>query len=128
MIHPLIFQLGRFGLVGLAAAGLHYAVVVICVDHFNLGPLLANIFGFCCGLQISYWGHRSWTFRGTNVSHTLALPRMFFLQTLNFIANESLFYLLLSFHMPYHIALLIVLSILPLLTFFLSRFWVFAES
>lgn len=125
MIHPMILQLGRFGLVGLAASALHYCVVIILVDHFAYVPLMANIIGFCCGVQISYWGHRKWTFRGTRASHVSAAPKMIVLQSANFVANESLFYLLLSFSIPYNIALPIVLAVLPLLTYFMSKWWVF---
>lgn len=127
MIHPVIWQISRFGIVGLTAAALHYTVVTLLVDRFAFDPLLANVMGFLFGVQVSYWGHRAWTFRGTRASHATAAPKMFLLQTINFIANESLFYILLTLHLPYNIALLIVLSILPLLTYCFSKWWVFAD-
>lgn len=125
MNKTLSLQLLRFGIVGVCAAALHYCVVVLLVQNDIAPPLLANIVGFCGGFQISYWGHRSWTFEAIHTNHRRAMPRMMLLQSLNFIANEGLFYVLLSLAIPYPIALFIVLSVLPIFTFIASKSWVF---
>lgn len=124
----LMSRLLKFGIVGTLAALLHLSTVMFLVSQYQLLPLSANIFGFLLGFQVSYWGHRSWTFHETTVEHQVALPRLFLLQVGNFAANEILFYILLSFHLPYPLALLIVLMILPALTFTISRFWIFKTA
>lgn len=118
-------QLCRFGTVGLIATTVHFTLVVCIVQLFLLPPLIANIFGFAISFQVSYWGHRLWTFSDTAASHKVALPKLLFVQMLNFAANETLFYIFLMLSLPYPIALLIVLSILPLFTFVASKLWVF---
>lgn len=122
---PLFLQLCRFGVVGVLAAIVHFSIVVLLVQNADLAPLIANIFGFIIAFQVSYWGHRLWTFNGTITLHRVAIAKLFFVQVVNFVLNESLFYLFLIVGLPYPIALLIVLAILPVFTFALSKLWVF---
>lgn len=122
---PLVRQLFRFGIVGLSAAFIHFSTVVILVQNFALPPLIANVFGFAVSFQLSYWGHRLWTFQDSSTLHRIALPRLLFVQLLNFAANEALFFVFLAMKLPYMIALIIVLTVLPLFTFISSKLWVF---
>ena len=122
---PLVFQLLRFGIVGVTAASVHFCVVVLLVQTLTMQPLVANIFGFVVSFQVSYWGHSMWTFSDSQVLHRAALPKLLLVQIISLAVNESMFYILLSFHLPYPVALLIVLSILPAVTFLSSKLWVF---
>lgn len=121
----MIKQLLRFGIVGVLAAALHMSIVIWLVQQWSLLPLIANVFAFGASFQVSYWGHRWWTFAGTSALHREALPKLILVQVINFAANESLFYIFLSLHLPYPVALLIVLTVLPFFTFFSSKLWVF---
>lgn len=118
-------QILRFLTIGATAAVVHCSVVILLVQIFNYAPLIANVAGFIVSFQVSYWGHRRFTFSGTEVSHREAYPRLVVVQLFNFGLNESLYYLFLSFNLPYILALVIVLSIIPFFTFFTSKFWVF---
>jgi putative flippase GtrA len=120
-----ILQISRFLTVGTLAAAVHFGMVVWLVQSYDYLPLIANVAGFVVSFQISYWGHRLWTFSGTGVSHREAYPRLVLIQVLNFGMNESLYYFFLGFGLPYQWALLIVLAILPIFTFISSKFWVF---
>ena len=122
---PLFLQIFRFGIVGLTAAAIHFSVVIMLVQTYFMAPLVANVLGFIVSFQLSYWGHRMWTFNDTAALHRVALPKLLFVQILNFTANEGLFYFFLMLHLPYQIALLIVLTTLPIFTFFVSKWWVF---
>jgi putative flippase GtrA len=122
---PLISQLFRFGMVGITAASIHFITVMLLVQNFFLAPLVANIFGFLISFQVSYWGHRLWTFQETSVLHRTTFPKLLLVQVVNFSANETLFYIFLSLHLPYPLALLVVLTILPIFTFVSSKLWVF---
>ena len=120
-----VIQIARFLIVGGTAAAVHFSMVVLLVQAYDYVPLIANFGGFVVSFQVSYWGHRLWTFSGTEVLHREAYPRLVMVQLVNFALNESLYYLLLSLHLPYQLALLIVLAILPIFTFISSKFWVF---
>lgn len=122
----LFSQIFRFGIVGLLAAAIHFSIVVLLVQTINVEPLLANVFGFAIAFQASYWGHRLWTFHESVALHRIALPKLLLVQVLMFLANETLFYIFLSLQLPYPIALIIVLGVLPIFTFMASKLWVFA--
>lgn len=122
---PLIRQISRFGIVGLTAAAVHYTTVVSVVTYTGMHPLMANIIGFIVGFQVSYSGHRLWTFRESLVAHREAYPKLLLVQAFNFIGNELLFFLFLEMNLPYKLALVIVLTILPIFTFLMNKFWVF---
>lgn len=120
-----LLQIARFIIVGGSAAVVHFSVVVLLVQLFHYAPLIANVGGFMVSFQVSYWGHRVWTFADTVTLHREAYPKLVAVQLVNFALNESLFYFFLSLHLPYQLALLIVLAILPAFTFVSSKFWVF---
>lgn len=120
-----IAQLFRFGMVGLTAAAIHFSIVVFLVQHFSYMPLVANAVAFLFSFQVSYWGHRTFTFNESEVLHRAAMPKLLLIQVFNFFANETLFYIFLSMHIPYQLSLLMVLGILPVFTFAASKVWVF---
>ena len=55
-------RLMRFGIIGLAAAAIHYWTVVVLVELAGVAPLHANVGGFAVAFWCSYFGHRHWTF------------------------------------------------------------------
>jgi putative flippase GtrA len=56
-----ILQLARFGVVGVAAMTVHWLVVMVLVP-LGLLPLIANMIAFAIAFNVSYIGHRNWTF------------------------------------------------------------------
>lgn len=120
-----LLQIARFLIVGVSAAAVHFSVVVYLVQFHQYLPLIANVAGFVVSFQVSYWGHRVWTFSGTEVLHREAYPKLVLLQIFNFGLNEILYFILLSLHLPYQLALLIVLSVLPAFTFMTSKYYIF---
>jgi putative flippase GtrA len=124
--YPLLQQLIRFGIIGVCAASTHFLLLVFWVEVGKLQPLIANIIAFLIAFQVSYWGHRGWTFSGTTTTHRVALPRLFLVCGVGFIANEGLYYIFLEIlDLPYQLALIIVLAILPIANFILGKLWVF---
>jgi putative flippase GtrA len=124
--YPLTRQLFYFGIVGTTAAFVQLSIVILLVSFTGLHPLTANIVGFIFAFNVSYFGHRLFTFAGTSTQHHIAVRRLLSVAISNFIANEGLFYIfLMVFKFYYPIALLLVLLILPVITFILSKKWVF---
>ena len=122
----LFFQLARFGIVGVTAASVHFAIVVFLVELHYLQPLIANIVAFCIAVQVSYWGHRIWTFRGTKKNHWVAFSRLLLVSIVAFTVNESMFYILMTeYQLPYPVALFLILTILPFIVFAVNKMWVF---
>ena len=117
----------RFALVGGAAAGVHFCTVLLLVQGGNWSPLIANVLAFLTAFQVSYWGHKVWSFKQQDTSHAQSLPRFFLVASASFVLNEFLYFLLLRYtHLPYWLALGMVLVAVALLTFFASKAWAFA--
>lgn len=122
----LLKQLFWFGATGAAAAATHLLVVVLLVEGGGAAPLVANIGGFLVAFGVSYPGHRYLTFATGRAPPAQSLPRFFLVAGLGFLLNESLFALLLLLTpLPYPAALLLVLGLVAVVTYLLSRHWAF---
>lgn len=122
------WRIARFGVVGLAAAAVHYWTVVALVELFEIVPLRANVGGFVLAFWVSYFGHRYWTFFDTAdpQSKKQSFLRFLSVAVLGFCMNALLFYLLLHYTaMPYYISLAIVVLTVAAMTYVLSRLWAF---
>jgi putative flippase GtrA len=120
-------ELCCFVAVGVSAFIVHYALVTLLLVPLGLAPLYANVAGFLCAFQVSYWGHRRLTFGLRSPPHRSALPRFFAVACLSFAVNEALYALLLDYtRLNYRLALFIVLFSVAFLTFVLSKLWAFA--
>lgn len=126
----MIGQLARFGVVGVAAMAVHWLVVAALVP-LGAAPLIANIVAFAVAFNVSYAGHRRWTFAAaTPAAPASGTPFWRFLGValLSFALNETLYYGLLRQGMEYRLALFVVLVAVAALTFVLSRYWAFRHS
>jgi len=123
----MILQLARFGVVGVTAMAVHWLVVTALVP-LGLLPLIANAIGFGVAFNVSYWGHRNWTF-GSDAAHRTTFWRFAAVSSTSFVLNECLYWLLLTYtRLGYQLALAIVLIAVAALTFVLSRYWAFRAS
>ncbi|MDX1802484.1 MAG: GtrA family protein [Alcanivorax sp.] len=118
-------QLGRFGVVGIAAMLVHWCTVAVIVP-LGMVPLLANVVAFLVAFQVSYWGHRHWTFEAADQQHRKTAPRFFAVAVASFLVNEAAYALLLQYTpLDYRVALVLVLGGVAGMTFLLSRHWAF---
>lgn len=123
----MILQLIRFGVIGTGAMLMHWLVVRALVP-LGMAPLTANLFGFGISFNISYFGHRNWTFM-SNTQHRVTFRRFLTVALAGFALNEALYFILLrSTTLSYQTALAIVLVSVAALTFFLSKTWAFRCS
>lgn len=116
-------EIVRFGCVGVAAMLVHLAVVSVLVP-LGMPPLAANVPGFFIAFQVSFFGHRHWTFGAK--AGTGQYPRMLAVSICAFLVNEALYSILLGTGaMNYQAALFTVLLIVAAGTYAASRLWVF---
>ena len=124
-----IRQLSLFCAVGAAAAAVHYAVVLTLVP-LGLAALLSNVVGFLTAFVVSYRGHGAWTFPAQpGRRRHAALHRFLRVAIAAFAVNETLFWALLTWtHLPYQLALALVLIVVAGGTFFASKLWAFVDA
>ncbi len=127
----------RFIAVGGCAAVVHYIVVLLCVEYFQIAVLLANVVAFLLAFCVSFSGHAYLTFYPaelSNVSDAIwpmqrfkkTLPRFFIVAVSAFACNEMLLYFLIKhIDWPYQFALAVTLMAVAGVTYIVSKYWAF---
>lgn len=111
----------------MTAMAVHWLMVRLLVPA-GLAPLIANVIGFAVAFNVSYFGHRNWTF-GSTANHGDTFWRFLTVALASFALNEVLYFMLLRFtRLNYEIALAIVLVTVAVLTFVLSKTWAFRHT
>ncbi|KTD46217.1 GtrA family protein [Legionella quateirensis] len=118
--HRLMFYAG----IGATSAIVHILIVLNLVAYIHLNPLIANVFAFLIAFNISFMGHKYLTFSKLQDQKELSLPHFFLVAASAGILNESLYFLLLRYtQLNYLIALILVLGLVAIYSYLLSRFW-----
>lgn len=116
----------QFGTVGAAAAGTHLLVVALLVHLAGLHPLLANVLGFLAAFGVSYNGHARFTFAASGARGWATASRYFAVACLSFVGNELLYAAALAWlPLNYLASLVLVLLLVAVATFALSKTWAF---
>jgi len=119
----------KFMTVGAIAALVHFLVVILLVEFFSLQPLVANFFAFLIAFCVSFTGQRLFTFSNSSKTIGQSLLPYFVISLTSFICNELLLSLAIYLlHLPYQPALILVLLIVAIGTFFSSKYWAFAKT
>lgn len=117
-----------FACVGALAALVHYVVAVGLEGYWQVPPGWANIVGFGFAFPVSYIGHRTWSFPESNKTHQHTLPRFLTVAILGFVANQTLVLLSLRYTaLPFWLILAVVMVLVAVSTYLLSRFWAFSH-
>ena len=112
-------------MVGLSALGTQ-SIIYILLAHGGVTALLSTFAGNGCGMVVSYFGHTVFTFKK---KHKFSRKEFIKFMLTNFtgLALNSLFAVLLVdvMHTHYSTVLYPQAFITPLVTFLISKFWVF---
>ncbi|MEQ1767207.1 MAG: GtrA family protein [Methylotenera sp.] len=118
-----------FAIIGALAAIVHYIVAVSFEFTGVLPPSQANIVGFLMAFPVSYFGHRKFSFSKQTSTHSQAFPRFLTVAVAGFIANQLLLIAALTYTwLPFWLALGLVMVIIAVSTYLLSRNWAFKHS
>lgn len=120
-------QYGRFALVGLGATMVHVLVYAATIELLALPPLLANALGFAAGVNLSFVGHRRWTFRSeAPAAGRRSLFRFWAVALFGLTLNTGFVQLVTGTLMLNYVwSIPLIAGVTPLLTFTLSRSWAF---
>lgn len=127
MYRPLFEQALRFAAVGAAASATHVAIALTLIERAGLPILTANGLAFTVAVLVSYIGNHSWTF--TRVGHhEQHLPRFIAISLAGLTLNQAIVFTTVTWAgLPYLVGILIVIAVVPVLTFGLSRAWAFVD-
>jgi len=124
MNHINKLSLFYFATIGLCASTVHLLVVLFLVSTNNQPPLIANIIAFIIAFQVSFLGHKHYTFYQLTDSRRLKLPHFFIVAVSAGVLNEFLYYLFLHCtSLNYFLSLIIVMLLVSFYTFSVTKFW-----
>jgi putative flippase GtrA len=125
--HPQLRQLAMFGMIGVTATAAQAAIALWTHAWIGLPPVAANGLGYVCSCSVSYLGNAWLTFRRPAL-HGPTFLRYVGVSIVGLILSEALTFLcadLLSW--PFAVALIPVVTLVPLLSFVLSKSYAFAD-
>jgi len=125
-LRDLHHQIARFGLVGGAATATHFLVALTLIA-LAVHPLWANAWAFVVAFQISFFGHRGFTFRNRKMPLGISARRFVVTALVGFALSELLLAALLHWsEISNTFALVIALATVAVFTFIMGRYWAFA--
>src|SRR5262245_43443142 len=120
-----VSELLRFGLVGVAASVTHVIVALLLIERAGLPLLAANALAFSVAVFVSYFGNHAWTFGRTGY-HRKHFPRFLAIALGGLALNRIIVFLAVeAAGIPYLYGILLVVIIVPGLSFALSKCWAF---
>ena len=115
----------RFGLTGILATLTHSVVFICLIELFGIRPLYATVPAFLSALLVSYLLNYRWTFDASG-PHQRMLPRYTLVSITGLGLNLLITYWVVDvLRGDYLWALLLVIVTVPVMTFLLSKLWVF---
>lgn len=115
----------RFAVSGGLATATHILVFVTVVEWLSVRPVVASGIAFVAALFVSYGMNYHWTF-SVSGPHRVMLPRFALVAVLGLLLNLGITYAVVDMAgYWYGYALLLVVLLVPAMTFVLSKLWVF---
>ena len=124
-MRELLHQLGKFASVGVVATVLHVVSALGLNSGLAVAPLRANVVAFVVATIWSYLGNWIWTFEA-KARFQQSAPRFFAMSLGCFGVNQSIVYVVTELrHLPMWIAMVPVVVLVPLFSFWLSKTRIF---
>jgi putative flippase GtrA len=121
----LIGQAFRFAVVGVLATLIHVAIGLALAEGAGMPAFWANFAAFGAAVIVSYFGNLAWTF-GLRNEGFARLPRFLVIALAGLLLNQGTVFAAVGLlGWSYRVALALVVMVVPLLTFTLSRRWAF---
>ena len=121
-------RVARFAVVGLAATAAHVSVGLLLAEHFGLTALWANFCAFATAVLVSYFGNLVWTFDMASAGLG-RLPRFIVLALCGLGANQAIVFAAVDLAgWSYRMALVVVVLVIPALTYIANSRWVFRSA
>jgi len=121
-------QIIAFASVGVAATIVHYVAALIAAQWLPIS--FANPIGFVVAFFVSYLGHVQFTFqlRGEDRRHRNRLPKFAVTAVSGFLLGQTILLTLTRVtNTPDFVALAVAVASVPVITFALSKLWVFRK-
>lgn len=126
-IDEMVGQGFRYGVIGIALAGLYAAIYWCGAVLLALPAQLANAGGFVAALVAGYVLHSRWSFRGHGQRSHWSWGRFLVVNFVGYLINCLWIWLIVDqLSYPVAAAIIPIVTLTPVFTFLLNRGWTFA--
>lgn len=134
-----LFQIIRYGLVGVCAASAHALVALAAFHLLALAPTLSNFSGFVVGALVSYLGSYYFTFKsedspnsghkgGHKGGHSRMILRFLLVWLIGIAINVGLFKAIITaYDIPFVLTVFIAIALTPIAQYLMLKFWAFRD-
>jgi putative flippase GtrA len=120
-------QGATFVLVGGAATSTHVVTALLAQHLLAVSPTTANLMGYSTAVLVSYLGNAGLTF-GRQLLHGPQFLRFIVVSLAGLALSQSLTLLCVNLlHLPFAIALIPIVTLVPICSFVLSKVYAFAD-
>ena len=121
----MVRQFSTFALVGGIGTAVHYAILIVMVDRFQLNPVYSSMMGAFIGAISNYFLNYRITFN-SDKKHYDAMPKFFAVAGIGFILNAVLMWLAVEqVKLHYLLAQVLVTIVVLVSNFAGNRIWTF---
>ena len=119
-------EIFMFLVVGATATVTHYLVALLLIELLDSNIYIANLAGYMTAVSVSFFGHGKLTFK-KKLDHFVFFR--FLIGSLSALALSEVLLWFLSAQLLLNskISLLIVVIFIPVITFFVNKFWVYKK-
>jgi putative flippase GtrA len=127
-VDSLFHQLAKFATVGAVATIIHVISALLFNSLFHVSALQSNFLAFLIASVFSFLGNWVWTFRGLSKVST-SLPKFIALNLFCFFINQAIVYYVVEVeHLPLWLAMVPVIALIPIISFWMSRAKIFVPA
>lgn len=121
-------QLLRFGIIGVCATITHAVALFLGVEVLGLSPVPANGAAFSLAVLVTFFGQSLWVFENLSFSGR-RVTRFCLVAFTGLAANIAIMALTVgTLNLHYWIGFSAVITVVPAVTFVVSKLWVFRSS
>jgi putative flippase GtrA len=118
----------RFVCIGLLTFFVYTAVTLSAIEYYGLSPVLGSLIGQLASVAVSYFGHFAYSFKAEPY-HDIFIWRFGLTMIVLFGVNIGATWIFTEMmHLRPRISIGILTILIPLISYFLNRFWVFAPG
>lgn len=118
-------QFIAFALIGVANTFVHGALLMLCVEILKITVVAAHFFAFSAANIVSYVLNSTLTFR---MNLSMKRYAKFYIASMGSLGlTLSLSWLIDAYGAHYLLGFLIIVVVVPVISFFLMKFWAFAD-
>lgn len=123
-----LFQIAKFGVVGLSSVGFYYLFLIAAVELFGLGLIAASVVAYLLSMIWNYLMQRNWTF-AADTNHSRGVPLYILTHLVGMFLNSAVLYGVATVTgIHYAIAQVFATGIVAIWSYLALRLVVFRES